>query len=81
MKKILLFLFVALSAVTLSAQNEPRRIENLDFRWKFHLGDIPNGEGINIDDTNWRTVDVPHDFQIEQPWVEPVTGENVNGKD
>ena len=81
MKKILLFLFVALSAVTLSAQNEPRRIENLDFGWKFHLGDIPNGEGINIDDTNWRTVDVPHDFQIEQPWVEPVTGENVNGKD
>src|SRR5574344_1054306 len=81
MKKILLFLFVALSAVTLSAQNEPRRIENLDFGWKFHLGDIPNGEGINIDDTNWRIVDVPHDFQIEQPWVEPVTGENVNGKD
>src|SRR5574344_1331965 len=81
MKKILLFLFVALSAVTLSAQNEPRRIENLDFGWKFHLGDIPDGEGINIDDTNWRIVDVPHDFQIEQPWVEPVTGENVNGKD
>ncbi len=81
MKKILLFLFVALSAVTLSAQNEPRCIENLDFGWKFHLGDIPNGEGINIDDTNWRIVDVPHDFQIEQPWVEPVIGENVNGKD
>lgn len=81
MKKILLFLFVALSAATLSAQSESRRVESLDFGWKFHLGDILNGESMNTDDTNWRTVDVPHDFQIEQPWIEPVTGENVNGKD
>jgi beta-galactosidase len=81
MKKILLFLFAALLVTTLYAQGESRRVENLDFGWKFHLGDIAGGERMNIDDSSWRTVDVPHDFQIEQPWVKPVTGENVNGKD
>ena len=24
-----------------------------------------------FDDSSWRTVDLPHDFQIEQPWVVP----------
>ena len=48
-----------LMTLCVSAQ---RHTESLDFGWEFRLND----EG------DWRKVDVPHDFQIEQPWVEPV---------
>ena len=46
-----------LTVVCVSAQRE---CENLNFGWEFRLND----EG------DWRKVDVPHDFQIEQDWVE-----------
>lgn len=82
MKKTLLFLFSVLcAAVSIAQTSDLRSVENLDFGWRFHLGDITGAEAADFDDSSWRTVDVPHDFQIEQPWVEPVAGENVNGKD
>jgi beta-galactosidase len=36
--------------------------------WKFHKGDVSNGQdtGINID--SWRSVDLPHDWSIEGPF-------------
>ena len=36
-----------------------------DSSWKFYRGDIVNGEKQNIDDNNWRTVQLPHDWSIE----------------
>jgi beta-galactosidase len=36
-----------------------------DDEWKFHRGDIPYAEQINFDDNNWRQVDLPHDWSIE----------------
>ena len=82
MKKTLLFLFSILcAAVSIAQTSDLRSVEDLDFGWRFHLGDITGAEAADFDDSSWRTVDVPHDFQIEQPWVEPVAGENVNGKD
>ena len=82
MKKTLLFLFSILcAAVSIAQTSDLRSVEDLDFGWRFHLGDITGAEAADFDDSSWRTVDVPHDFQIEQPWVEPVAGENINGKD
>ena len=82
MKKTLLFLFSVLcAAVSIAQTSDLRSVEDLDFGWRFHLGDITGAEAADFDDSSWRTVDVPHDFQIEQPWVEPVAGENINGKD
>lgn len=82
MKKILLLLFTALCITVTSAQGESSRsVENLDFGWKFHLGDVAHGEASALDDSGWQTVDVPHDFQTEQPWVTPVKDEKADGKD
>lgn len=50
-----------------------RETINLNFNWHFHLGElsaIPT-ELPAIGATGWEKVDVPHDFQIAQPWVEP----------
>ena len=38
---------------------------NFDRDWRFHLGDVENGQKADIDDTSWRQLDVPHDWSIE----------------
>lgn len=49
--------------------NEQVRINQLfNFGWKFKAGDIANAQSISFDDNDWRKLDLPHDFQIEQPW-------------
>ncbi len=49
--------------------NEQIRINQLfNFNWKFQLGDDANAQNINYDDSKWRQLNLPHDFQIEQPW-------------
>lgn len=41
-----------------------------DFDWKFALNEQPGAEAPGFDDSNWTTLDVPHDFSIEQPFSE-----------
>ncbi|HTE10774.1 MAG TPA: glycoside hydrolase family 2 TIM barrel-domain containing protein [Chitinophagaceae bacterium] len=36
-----------------------------DNDWRFHRGDIENGEKENIQDTSWRLLQLPHDWSIE----------------
>ncbi|MDZ7313440.1 MAG: DUF4982 domain-containing protein [candidate division KSB1 bacterium] len=42
-----------------------RRTENFGKNWKFQLGDIPNGQEPGLDDSQWRALDLPHDWSIE----------------
>lgn len=58
------------------------RIERtMNFGWLFHAGDIAGGEASSLDDSGWDTVNVPHDFQISQPWVEPAADERPDNSD
>ena len=70
MKQIFLLLSVAwLSAIPASAQ---RQVETLNFDWQFSR------------DASFKapvTVNVPHDFQISQPWVSPSAGEKADNTD
>ena len=50
-----------------------RTVENLNFGWEFRAG--------TDDSTSWRKISVPHDFQIEQPWVEPGADEKPDDSD
>lgn len=40
----------------------------MDFGWRFTLGDPPGAEKAAFDDSEWRALDVPHDWSIEGPW-------------
>ena len=42
-----------------------RTIGNFGKGWKFILADIPDGNKADFDDSNWRSLDVPHDWSIE----------------
>lgn len=44
---------------------------NVNAGWRFHYGDIDGVECLDFDDAGWTEVNLPHDFQISQPWVEP----------
>ncbi len=54
-----------------------KRVHDFDANWKFYLGDANGAEGINFDDSAWRTVSVPHDYSIEQEYTQ--SGEAESG--
>ena len=61
-----LFLSIIMLPVLLAGR------ETIDFNrgWKFRYGDIDSSviaAGMNGHD--WSAVNLPHDFQIHQPWV------------
>lgn len=55
--------------VSLSTYAE-HKCQLFNFGWKFQLGNPEGAERIDYDDSTWRTLDLPHDYQFEQPWDE-----------
>ncbi|MBQ8051789.1 MAG: DUF4982 domain-containing protein [Bacteroidaceae bacterium] len=45
-----------------------------NFDWRFQLGNPEGAESEQFDDSGWRRLDLPHDFQWEQPWDERAGG-------
>lgn len=41
-----------------------------NFDWRFIDGNVKGAEKVDFDDSAWRKLDLPHDFQFEQPWDE-----------
>ncbi len=57
------------TSVLAQNQNEPVRItQPFNFGWKFKAGEVQNAQSPTYDDHDWRKLDLPHDFQFEQPW-------------
>ena len=47
------------------AQKAAERNQLFDADWKFFLGAHPEAASPNFDDSNWRSLDLPHDWSIE----------------
>ncbi len=43
----------------------PHRMQPFNDEWRFYRGDAPGADAESFDDSNWRTLDVPHDWSIE----------------
>lgn len=80
MKKIFVLLLMLATLMPLSA-NSGRITESFNFGWRFHAGDVANGESLSLDDSGWQVINVPHDFQIHQPWVAPAKDERADNSD
>jgi beta-galactosidase len=83
MKKLLL---AFLLSFLLSSSVKAQRIQALfDSAWKFFKGDVPDGERQNVKDADWRTVELPHDWSIEDlpdqsdSVIGPFTTKSVGG--
>ena len=91
MKKMSAFLFVVTLALCVCARENnnvqpvkeplPRTTLLFNFGWRFHAGDVTGAEAAAFNDADWRAVDLPHDYQIEQPWVTPNTDERPDNSD
>jgi len=46
----------------------PRLRECFDAEWRFLKGDIQGAESPTFDHAKWRTLDLPHDFSVEEPF-------------
>jgi len=60
----LIFLFIVLYGCTNdSVTNE----QKTDFNkgWKFQLGDVPDAQQPNFNDSGWRRLNLPHDWSVE----------------
>lgn len=42
---------------------------NFNHNWKFNLGDVPTAQYKAYSDSEWKKIDLPHDFSIEQDFT------------
>lgn len=60
---------LTVAIMTANGTEQNIRLDSLfNFGWRFHYGDLSGAEAPSYNDMAWRTLDLPHDFQIEQPW-------------
>ena len=52
------------------ANSRPEKRVSFDQNWRFNLGDVPNGQDTGLNDSQWRQLDLPHDWSIEGEFSE-----------
>jgi hypothetical protein len=76
-----LVIFISVSCRTQT--EEASRFRCFDEGWKFHYGDLTEAVGITLDDSQWKSLDLPHDWSIELPFSKEfgmiATGQTVGG--
>lgn len=62
LKKITIAL---LFSVSVFAQKQARIVEDFNINWNFKLGDYPEAVNANFNASDWRMLQLPHDWSIE----------------
>ncbi len=47
------------------ANSRPGKRVSFNQNWRFNLGDVANGQDTGLNDSQWRQLDLPHDWSIE----------------
>jgi beta-galactosidase len=62
---LFLLTFSALLFINCSVSSqEIRRIEDFNKNWKFYLGVVSDGQKPELDDSQWKILNLPHDWSI-----------------
>jgi beta-galactosidase len=56
---------LAQSALVYAAAIQPRTRISFNKDWKFFLGDVPGAASADLNDKDWRRLNLPHDWSIE----------------
>ena len=65
MRNIATFLFCCILCVGCSRIASPREVEDFNDGWRFHLGDVAEASDPGYDDSDWRELNLPHDWAVE----------------
>ncbi len=69
MKSIFTFCFFLIFALAFTACSDKKQTLNREVKfndnWKFIRSDVTNGQSPELDDSDWRMLDLPHDYSIE----------------
>ncbi|MDR0833033.1 MAG: DUF4982 domain-containing protein [Candidatus Symbiothrix sp.] len=65
MKNLLVLSICMLFLSTSAGGQQVSKMTRIDKDWRFHLGDVENGQLVAFNDSDWRQLDVPHDWSIE----------------
>jgi len=67
LKLLTFFILPALSCTTIDRNDQDtiKRNQLFDFDWKFIQEDVSDASTVTFDDSNWRKLDLPHDWSIE----------------
>lgn len=52
------------------ANSRPGKKVSFNQNWRFQLGDVANGQAVRFDDSQWRQLNLPHDWSIEGEFSE-----------
>ncbi|MFC1763782.1 beta-galactosidase GalB [Planctomycetota bacterium] len=66
--KLLFIAFGLLTTSPLLAEENVTGDINFNSDWKFYYGSVTDGQAVDYDDSNWRTLNLPHDWAIEGPF-------------
>jgi beta-galactosidase len=64
---------------TSSAEPDIRQHLLIDHNWKFIQSDVKHAEKLGFNDTNWRTLNLPHDWSIEGEFKEDAITKGPGG--
>ena len=62
--------FVLFVASLSFANSRPGKRVSFNQNWRFNLGEVANGQDTGLDDSQWRQLDLPHDWGIEGEFSE-----------
>lgn len=62
--------------VYVSSYDGTVRSQDFNGNWKFFLGDAGNAQEVSFDDSRWRSVNLPHDYSIEQEYSSNMEAES-----
>jgi beta-galactosidase len=64
-RTLLLFALVTLLAIQAAANPRPQNTVSFNQDWRFKLGEVTEGQRVDLNDSTWRKLNLPHDWSIE----------------
>ncbi|HYM95072.1 MAG TPA: glycoside hydrolase family 2 TIM barrel-domain containing protein, partial [Chitinophagaceae bacterium] len=68
-KYFFIIITLLLAFININAQNNRQRLL-MDFNWRFSQTDTIGADKTSFNDTKWRTLNLPHDWSIENTFIE-----------
>ena len=62
---VIAFCLLLVAASTAFANSRPGKRVSFNQDWRFQLGDVAHGEDASLNDSQWRQLNLPHDWSIE----------------